>query len=114
VAAPLFKKIGDGIMRYRSTGADPEQEADLKLALRDWPTSENDEAVVHVQLGKVPELRGLMLKSAVHRVVLAGGVPKVEGLGERVSTAYQVADQSPEPGEPMEAGTVVKLRLQEP
>ena len=42
VAAPLFKKIGDGIMRYRMTGADLDQKADLKLSLRDWPTSEND------------------------------------------------------------------------
>jgi hypothetical protein len=114
VAAPLFKKIGDGIMRYRMTGADPQQEADLKLSLRDWPTSENDEAVVHVELGKVPELRGLALKSAIHRVVLAGGVPKVEGLEDRASTAYQVIGQSPEPGEALEAGAVVKIRLREP
>lgn len=114
VAAPLFKKIGDGIMRYRMMGADPDQAADLKLSLRDWPTSENDDAVVHVEVGKVPELRGLMLKSAVHRVVLAGGVPKVEGLGERISTAYKVVGQSPEAGEPLEAGAVVKLQLREP
>ena len=114
VAAPLFKKIGDGIMRYRMTGSDPDQEADLKLSLRDWPASENDEAVVHVEVGKVPELRCLTLKSAVHRVVLAGGVPKVEGLGTRISTAYQVVTQSPEPGETLEAGAVVTLRLNEP
>jgi membrane peptidoglycan carboxypeptidase len=114
VAAPLFKKIGDGIMRYRTTGADPEQEADLKLSLRDWPTSDNDEAVVHVEIGKVPALRGLTLKSAVHRVVLAGGIPKVEGLEEKSSSAYQVVGQSPEPGENLEAGTVVRLRLKEP
>jgi cell division protein FtsI (penicillin-binding protein 3) len=114
VAAPLFKKIGDGIMRYRMTGADPDQEADLKLSLRDWPTSENDEAVVHVEVGKVPDLLGLTLKSAVHRVVLAGGVPKVEGLGERTSVVYRVVTQSPEPGEVLDAGMVVRLGLQEP
>ena len=114
VAAPLFKKIGDGIMRYRMTGADLDQKADLKLSLRDWPTSENDEAVVHVEVGKVPELRGLTLKSAVHRVVLAGGVPKVEGLDGAASAAYQVVGQSPEPGAAMESGAVVNLRLKEP
>jgi cell division protein FtsI (penicillin-binding protein 3) len=114
VAAPLFKKIGDGIMRYRTTGDDPQQEADLRLSLRDWPTSENDEAVVHIEVGKVPDLQGLTLKSAVHRVVLAGGVPRVEGLDERSSTAYQVVGQSPEAGETLEPGAVVKLRLKEP
>jgi len=114
VAAPLFKKIGDGIMRYRTTGDDPQQEADLKLSLRDWPTSENDEAVVHVEVGKVPDLQGLTLKAAVHRVVLAGGVPRVEGLGERSLTVYQVVGQSPDPGETLEPGAVVKLRLNEP
>jgi cell division protein FtsI (penicillin-binding protein 3) len=114
VAAPLFKKIGDGIMRYRTTGDDPQQEADLKLSLRDWPTSENDEAVVHVEVGKVPDLQGLTLKAAVHRVVLAGGVPRVEGLGERSLTVYQVVGQSPDPGETLEPGAVVMLFLSEP
>ena len=101
-------------MRYRHHRDDPEQEADLKLSLRDWPTSENDEAVVHVEVGKVPDLQGLTLKSAIHRVVLAGGVPRVEGLDERSSTAYQVVGQSPEPGETLEPGAVVKLRLRNP
>ncbi len=114
VAAPLFKKIGDGIMRYRATGSTAEPEADLKLSLRDWPTSEDNEAVVHVEVGKVPDLRGLSLKSAVHRVVLAGGIPQVVGLGEKGSTAYRVAEQEPEPGGPLEAGTAVKLRMKEP
>ena len=114
VAAPLFKEIGDGIMRYRATSAETEQAADLKLSLRDWPSSENDEAVVHVEVGKVPDVRGLTLKSAVHRVVLAGGVPRVEGLAQGAPAAYQVADQSPAPGAALEAGASVKLRLKAP
>jgi cell division protein FtsI (penicillin-binding protein 3) len=114
VAAPLFKKIGDGIMRYRATGTNADQQADLKLSLRDWPSSENDEAVVHVELGKVPDLQGLTLKSAVHRVVLAGGVPRIEGLGETSSAAFRVVGQSPGPGEALEAGRTVTLRLKEP
>ncbi len=114
VAAPLFKKIGDGIMRYRATGDNSDQQADLKLSLRDWPSSENDQAVVHVEVGKVPDVQGLTLKSAVHRVVLAGGVPSIEGLGEGASSAYKVVGQSPGPGEALEAGRTVKLRLKEP
>lgn len=114
VAAPLFKKIGDGIMRYRATGSTAEPEADLKLSLRDWPTSEDNEAVVHVEVGKVPDVRGLSLKSSVHRVVLAGGTPRVEGLGGKGLAAYRVGEQEPEPGGALEAGTVVILRMKEP
>jgi cell division protein FtsI (penicillin-binding protein 3) len=114
VAAPLFKKIGDGIMRYRATDGDTQQDQDLKLSLRDWPVSQTDEAVVHVEVGKVPDLKGLSLKSAVHRVVLAGGVPQVEGMAEQGSIAYQVTGQTPEPGQALESGSVVKIRLKAP
>lgn len=109
VAAPVFKKIGDAILRYRATGLE-DREPDLKLSLRDWPTSENDEAVVHVEVGKVPNLVGLSLKSAIHRVVLAGGVPRVEGQpGERGPA--RVSAQIPEAGRPLEVGQTVKLML---
>lgn len=112
IAAPIFKKIGDAILRYRATGLE-EREPDLKLSLRDWPTSENDEAVVHVEIGKVPTLTGLTLKSAIHRVVLAGGVPRVEGQASGEGVA-KVTRQVPEPGAPLEPGKPVKLILGEP
>ena len=108
VAAPLFKRIGDGIQRYRQTAPDPGREADLKLSLRDWPTSETDEASVHVEKGRVPDLTGLSLKAAIHRVVLVGGVPRIEGLPG--PTATRVQGQSPEPGAALEAGGVVRIR----
>lgn len=108
VAAPLFKQIGDGILRFRQTTPDPDQEKDLKLSLRDWPTSETDEAVVHVERGRVPDLQGLSLKAAIYRVVLVGGTPRV--LSAPGVTATRVLGQSPEPGAPLEAGTVVTIR----
>ena len=111
VAAPLFKKVGDAVMRYRLTGRDNDQEPDLKLSLRDWPVSENDEAVVHVEIGKVPDLTGLTLKSAIHRVVLAGGIPRLENLGAGVAGAYRVQGQSPAPGTTLEPQSVVQIRL---
>jgi cell division protein FtsI (penicillin-binding protein 3) len=111
VAAPLFKRVGDGIMRYRSTGAEEEREADLKLGLRDWPVSENDEAVVHVEIGRVPDLKGLALKSAIHRVVLAGGSPRVEGLGDGPLAPAKVLGQSPEAGANLEPGAVVRIKV---
>jgi cell division protein FtsI (penicillin-binding protein 3) len=114
VAAPLFKRVGDAVMRYRLSGLDSEQEPDLKLMLRDWPVSENDDAVVHVEIGKVPELAGLTLKSAIHRVVLAGGVPRLENLGLGSPAAYRVQSQSPAPGTNLEPQTVVRIRLRTP
>jgi cell division protein FtsI (penicillin-binding protein 3) len=82
--------------------------------LRDWPVSENDDAVVHVEIGKVPELAGLTLKSAIHRVVLAGGVPRLENLGAGSPAAYRVQSQSPAPGTNLEPQTVVRIRLRTP
>jgi len=112
VAAPLFKRIGDNILRFRETSPDPDREANLKLSLRDWPVSETDEASVHVERGKVPELKGLSLKAAIHRVVLVGGTPRVEALPG--TTATRVLGQSPEPGTALEPGTVVKIKAGNP
>lgn len=114
VAAPLFKKIGDGIMRYRLNGLGQDQEADLKLALRDWPASENDEAIVHVEVGKVPEVRGLSLKSAIHRIVLAGGSPAIDAPSSGAPGLERVRSQSPEPGATLEAGASVKISTRGP
>ncbi len=63
-------------MRFRETSPDQDREPDLKLSLRDWPVSETDEAAVHVEMGRVPDLQGLTLKAAIHRVVLVGGYPR--------------------------------------
>ena len=109
VAAPLFKRIGDGIERFRKTSPDQDPEKDLKLSLRDWPVSETDEATVHVERGRVPDLKGLSLKAAIHRVVLVGGTPRIETNSGGI-TATRVLGQSPEPGAPLEPGTVVKIK----
>ena len=114
VAAPLFKKVGDAVMRYRLSDRDSDQEPDLKLSLRDWPVSENDDAVVHVEVGKVPDLAGLTLKSAIHRVLLAGGMPRLDNLGPAQGGAYRVQGQSPAPGAALEPNGVVKISLRTP
>jgi len=108
VAAPLFKRIGDGIQRFRETSPDRDREADLKLSLRDWPVSETDEAAVHVERGRVPDLKGLSLKAAIHRVVLVGGIPKVEA--SPGTTATVVLGQSHEAGASLEPGTIVVIK----
>jgi cell division protein FtsI (penicillin-binding protein 3) len=110
VAAPLFKKIGDGILRYRQSVQSTDPKGDLKLSLRDWPASESDEAVIRVERGRVPDLAGLSLKAAIQRVVMVGGTPQVEGQ-ESSSKAARVAGQSPEPGQPLVEGGVVKIKV---
>ncbi len=110
VAAPLFKKIGDAIWRYRQNSNTDDQTPDLKLSLRDWPSSENDEAVVHVERGRVPELKGLALKTAIQRIVMSGGIPQVEG-SPGGSMATRVLGQSPESGAPLDETRIVKVRL---
>jgi len=114
VAAPLFKMVGDAVMRYRLSARDSDPEPDLKLGLRDWPVSENDEAVVHVELGKVPDLAGLTLKSAIHRVVLAGGVPELEGLGSIGQAVLRVQGQNPPAGAPLQPQAIVKIKVGAP
>ncbi len=110
VAAPVFKRIGDAILRYRQTGDSGDRAADLKLSLRDWPTSESDEAVVHVEEGRVPDVRGLSLKAALQRVVLVGGTPKVEGRPNS-ARALRVTGQSPEPGSELQRGQTIVVRV---
>jgi beta-lactam-binding protein with PASTA domain len=101
-------------MRYRTMGRGADQEPDLKLSLRDWAASETDEATVHVETGRVPDLKGLSLKAAIHRVVMAGGVPRIEGIGEGPQGAYRVLGQSPAAGSNLTFGEPVKIKLREP
>lgn len=113
VAAPLFKKIGDAVWRYRQTSQSADQAPDLKLSLRDWPSSQTDEAGVHIERGRVPELKGLALKSAIQRIVMSGGLPQVEG-SPSGDMAAKVISQTPEPGVALDKKKIVKIRVGSP
>jgi beta-lactam-binding protein with PASTA domain len=52
----------------------------------------------------LPDLRGYGVREAVHELVRLGLTPRVRGVGI-------VVDQEPEPGAPIEPGTVCKLVL---
>lgn len=110
VAAPVFKKIGDAILRYRQSGQDTEREGDLKLSLRDWPINETDEAAIHVERGRVPDLSGLSTKAAIQRVLMVGGVPSVVILPGG-SKAPRVVEQRPEAGAKLEEGGAVQIKV---
>lgn len=111
VAAPLFKKVGDAIMRYHTTGTFKDQEPDKRLQLREWPASGDDEVRVHVERGKVPDVKGLPLRSAIYRVILSGGTALVEQGGALPEGPMKVTDQWPVPGSPLETGKPVLLKV---
>jgi membrane peptidoglycan carboxypeptidase len=110
-AAPAFKKIGDAIQRYSSSSPQPAQAEDLKLMLQDWPVDESDEPV---QPGRTPDVRGLSLRSAIQRVVLAGGSVSVKGAQPPAFGPYKVASQSPDPGKPLPGDQIVTIQLRSP
>jgi len=111
VAAPAFKKIGDAIYRYNSSAPQPTQPEDIKLTLHDWPVDETDEPV---QSGRTPDVKGLSLRSAIHRVVMAGGSIRIKGVQPRALGPYKVAEQSPEPGKPLPDDQIVTIQLRSP
>jgi len=114
VAAPLFKQVGDAIMNYYNSDSSQEREPDKRLHLYEWPASADDEARIHVERGKVPDVRGMPLRSAIYRVVLAGGSVQVEAPGPRPLGPIQVVDQWPVPGSPLETGRPVQLKVRQP
>jgi len=108
VAAPLFKEVADAIMRSRLAGTAPALPGSGRLELRDWPADAGAQAAGPVEAGKVPDLRGLPLKTAIERVVLAGGQPRV--LDPGASSSAWVQDQDPVPGGSLAPGAPVTLK----
>ncbi|MCL1908945.1 MAG: penicillin-binding transpeptidase domain-containing protein [Holophagaceae bacterium] len=114
VAAPAFKKIGDAILRYTSTAPQTVLGENLRLTLLDWPISEGDEAAIHVQRGRTPDLMGNSLKTAIQKVTLAGGTIQVRGRNSAGAGALRVTAQSPEPGKPLPQDLAVAVQLRSP
>jgi len=114
VAAPAFKKIGDAILRYSQSTPHPAKGESVRLTLLDWPVSEGEEAAIHVQKGRTPDVRGMVFRNAVQRVILAGGTVRVAGGGlsaHSTQGAFKVSTQSPEPGKPLPEDKIVTLHL---
>ena len=113
VAAPLFKQVGDAIMRYRLSGWSNEPTAAPEPTHQDWLPGAA-EAAVAVEPGKVPDLLGLTLKTAIRRVILAGGTPGLEGAANPGSTVYRVQAQDPPAGTPLAPHAPVTLKARAP
>jgi len=113
-AAPVFKRIAESALRY--LGVSPtinpmppvllvkQQDANVD------PTSANDPADAKVSLvadgppGTVPDVRGMSAREAVRKLVKLG-------LNAHASGDGFVVAQTPEPGEPLEAGGICQLTL---
>jgi cell division protein FtsI (penicillin-binding protein 3) len=111
VAAPAFKKIGDAIQSYVSATPRPIQSEDLRLTLSDWPINEGEEHSIHVQTGRTPDIKGLSLRSAIQRVILAGGTVRVRGSESQDNKQFNVVSQTPEAGKPLPEDRIVNIRL---
>ena|GEM_PF-149139 len=114
VAAPAFKKIGDAILRYTSSAPQSVKGENLRLTLLDWPVNEGDEASIHVQRGRTPDIMGHNLRNAIQKVILAGGNIQIAGENHVRSGAFRVTAQSPEPGKPLPGDGIVKVQLRSP
>jgi cell division protein FtsI (penicillin-binding protein 3) len=113
-AAPVFKRIAESALRY--LGVSPtinpmppvllvkQQDANID------PASANDSADAKVSLvadgppGTVPDVRGMSAREAIRKLVKLG-------LNAHASGDGFVVAQSPEPGEPLEAGGICQLTL---
>ena len=111
VAAPAFKKIGDAIQRYASSAPRPVQSENLRLTLYPWPLNEDEDDSDQVQPGRAPNLAGLSLRSAIQRVILAGGNLRVRGAENRGVKSSRVVSQTPAPGQPLPEDKVVTVLL---
>lgn len=117
VAAPIFQRIAEASLRYLGVAPTVNPSPPVLVARRDTAaaaegTSANENAPAPVvsliaddAAGTVPDVRGLGAREAVRRLVAVGLHPRVNGNGVVVA-------QSPEPGGPLEPGTVCRLILE--
>jgi hypothetical protein len=115
VAAPLFKQVGDAILRYQRPGwnaggaAPPPEQGHPE-----WLAGGGGDALVPVESGKVPDLVGLPLKFAIRRVILAGGTPRMEQPADPGAAAFRVEAQDPPAGTPLAPDAPVFLKARAP
>lgn len=98
VAAPIFKRIGEGILWYERSRQRTETSEVLHVSGPSAPQEKRAEVPIRLATepqarhGQMPDVRGLGLKSALIKCAEAGVFPEIKGAG-RVSSQY------PEPGE---------------
>jgi cell division protein FtsI/penicillin-binding protein 2 len=110
VAAPIWQKIAEPALKYLGIGPDVDPMAPVFVARHDEPADEEAATQPTVSLiadgepGTVPDLRGLSARDAVRKLVTLGMHARASGDGVVVS-------QDPQPGAPLDPGTVCRLVL---
>lgn len=113
VAAPVFKNIATKVLPYM--GVSPSYRGNtpavpFRLVNGGSSGSQTSKSLARIEPsvveGGMPDLNGLSLKMALHRLMPLGLQPKVQGSGRVVS-------QRPEPGSPLDPKPAVELVLSE-
>jgi cell division protein FtsI (penicillin-binding protein 3) len=116
VAAPIFQRIAEAGLRLYGVPSSINRPSPVLVARRDEPRERPAAgptelpSIVTVQSGApgsaslFPDLRGLGARDAVRMLARLGMTARIHGAGT-------VVDQDPEPGSPIERGTVSTLRL---
>src|SRR5262245_24338759 len=112
VAAPIWKRIAEPALQYLGIGPDADP-APPVLVARNGDTENADDSdppkrtvslVADGEPGTVPDLRGMSAREAVRKLVTLG-------LHARASGDGVVVSQDPQPGAPLDPGTVCRLVL---
>src|SRR5262245_11642241 len=110
VAAPIWKKIAEPALQYLGIRPDVDPLAPVFVARHDEPAGEEAATQPTVRVisdgepGTVPDLRGMSAREAVRKLVTLGMHARASGDGVVVS-------QDPQPGSPLDPGTVCRLVL---
>jgi cell division protein FtsI (penicillin-binding protein 3) len=112
VAAPIWQRIAEPALQYLGIGPDVDPMPPVFVARHDGPESGGEEAtptptvslIADGEPGTVPDLRGMSAREAVRKLVTLGMHARASGDGVVVS-------QDPQPGAPLDPGTVCRLVL---
>ncbi len=112
IAAPAFKEIADNIIRYTKTPTNVSvNNRPITLRLGNWPDPSVDEW--SPDPNKVPELKGLSLKVALHRIIASGGSPRVSLLNKQ-NKVSKVQFQEPAASTYLEQGQIITVMVESP
>jgi cell division protein FtsI/penicillin-binding protein 2 len=112
VSAPVFKRIAEATLQYLGVAPDVDPLPPVLVARQgEGDNVENDDPpqptvslVADGEPGTVPDLRGMSAREAVRKLVTLGMHARASGDGIVVS-------QDPQPGAPLDPGTVCRLVL---
>lgn len=110
VAAPVFREIGNQIVKYQRTPTDLIDDEPIKIVLGKWPLSSDEIAIA--TSGIAPSLKGLSLHEAITLSVQSGCRPLVQG--NKGNAQSRVVAQEPSPGTLIIQGQVIKLQVESP